>query len=471
MDTLQTTKADFNKDNSHELTLFWAAAILLQYLSQLDWITRLIREPSAAATIAQTTTVLLAALVILRPRQVGLFLCMAAAQITAGWLNLPTIPNHRLFTTLVDLTLVLAGASLAISRQPINITNLWSLARPLIQRLLIALYLFAAFAKLNSTYLLSPQSCGVQLYYEIGDHFPLLQSPPLALLSAWVGIAAETLLPLVLLFSMQHRNKAILVGLFFHFAIALNTARHFSDFSAVSFAALMTFATSTILTPRRSTLLGGLLVFGAVLSVATGTAAAFDSTQVHWFLLTRDLLWLCYSATVIISFIRARLLLAPSSPPAFPPAIRPLMRPILAIPLVLAVLNGLTPYLGLKTRSSWDMYSNLQLAGAHRNHLIIPQSLDLLDELGSPITIIESTNSELQQRYIQLGYDITPFELRRIFASDPSGVTTFRWRTQRFEHYPHGTGELSLSKPPDWLLSKLLWFRQVDQSSEPRCQW
>ncbi|NDC38872.1 MAG: hypothetical protein EBZ48_12615, partial [Proteobacteria bacterium] len=154
------------------------------------------------------------------------------------------------------------------------------------------------------------------------------------------------------------------------------------------------------------------------------------------------------------------------------PAIaRPWTRTLLAVPLALAVLNGLSPYLGLKTRSAWDMYSNLQMAGPQPNHLFLPHSLNILGELSAPIKIIESSNPTLQSFYIQDRYDILPFELRKIFADDPTGKTTFIWNNQRYEDYPHGSGPLALSQPPHWLLSKLLWFRKVDQNLDPRCQW
>lgn len=456
--------------NASELSFFWAAAIILQYLSQLDWISRLYREPLSPASIAQTAAVLLATLTVVRPSDVRAFICMAAAQVCAGWINLPEIPNHRLLTTLFDLTLLSSAAALSISRQPISTASIWSVARPFTQRLLCTLYLFAAFAKLNSTYLLSVQSCGVQLYYEIGDHIPLPQYPLAALLSAWIGIAVEFTLPIALLFS-RHRHKAILVGLMFHFALAIDSARHFSDFSAVSFAALLTFAAGPVLPSWTRKLLTQVLLWGCILCLLTGVAAVRTSGYISLFFVARDLMWLSYATLVMSAFILSRLFVHEPTPPHPKSGLFPILRGIIAIPLALALLNGLSPYLGFKTRSGWDMYSNLQLAGTNPNHTIIPRSLDLLGELSTPIAIISSTNSLLQQRYQQDKYDITPFELRKVFADDPSGTTTFKKGERLYENFKHDSAMTPFSTPPSALWRKLLWFRQIDQNPDPRCQW
>ena len=59
------------------------------------------------------------------------------------------------------------------------------------------------------------------------------------------------------------------------------------------------------------------------------------------------------------------------TPPDF--TLRPRWAPLCVVPLVV-VLNGLSPYVGLKTETSWAMYSNLRTE-VHPNHFLVPASV------------------------------------------------------------------------------------------------
>jgi mRNA-degrading endonuclease RelE of RelBE toxin-antitoxin system len=64
--------------------------------------------------------------------------------------------------------------------------------------------------------------------------------------------------------------------------------------------------------------------------------------------------------------------------------------------LALMVLNGASPYLGLKTESSFSMYSNLRTEGGKSNHLFIPhfQAFNFQKKI---VKIISSTDKALQR--------------------------------------------------------------------------
>jgi NADH:ubiquinone oxidoreductase subunit 6 (subunit J) len=51
---------------------------------------------------------------------------------------------------------------------------------------------------------------------------------------------------------------------------------------------------------------------------------------------------------------------------------------LLLIPALLFA-NGLMPYLGLKTETSFAMYSNLRTEGGYSNHWLMPASLQVWD--------------------------------------------------------------------------------------------
>ena len=46
-----------------------------------------------------------------------------------------------------------------------------------------------------------------------------------------------------------------------------------------------------------------------------------------------------------------------------------------------SVLNGAAPYLGIKSQSTWTMFSNLRLENGSSNHFLVPASFQIFGEL------------------------------------------------------------------------------------------
>jgi len=452
-----------------ELTLLWAAAILLQYLSQLDWIRTVLNDPLSTKGIIQSALFLVASWTLVAPGRIGLLASMALLQVAAGWIILPDIPNHRLFTALVGMTICLGLGGLVFIRGKVTVDCVWAIVRPAIQWLLVTLYLFAALAKFNVSYLFSTDSCAIQIYSQISQALPLPQGGPWYQIAVWSSLIVELGLPIALLLR-RSRRWAILVGLAFHFILALDSQRHFSDFSAVATAALLCFGSNPILTPARRRLLATLLLAGATLSIWFG-GMRLEASWSYDFVITRNLLWSFYGALLVESYIRY-IYGASSSFHSSTAGKTPVWLAIMVrIPLGLAIINGLTPYLGIKTKSAWDMYSNLQVINDRANHILIPHSLDLLGQLSAPIRIVSSTNQTLLGKYRNSQNDIVPFELIKIFKRDPSGRTTFIWRGALYSEHPHHEPVPNLPTIEGWWAHKLLSFRPVDQNPDPRCLW
>ena len=97
---------------------------------------------------------------------------------------------------------------------------------------------------------------------------------------------------------------------------------------------------------------------------------------------------------------------------------------LLLVP-ALVVLNGLSPYLGLKTRTAWQMYSNLNLDAATSNHYLIPYSLDIGGFLADSVRILATSDPALREGYVQTGQRITWFELRRYVGQHPVQELTY----------------------------------------------
>ena len=79
-------------------------------------------------------------------------------------------------------------------------------------------------------------------------------------------------------------------------------------------------------------------------------------------------------------------------------------------------VNGVSPYLGVKLRAAWQMYSNLNVDAAQSNHYLIPRSLDLGGFLADAVWIMATSDAALDREYSRSGVRITWFELRRYLA-------------------------------------------------------
>ena len=97
------------------------------------------------------------------------------------------------------------------------------------------------------------------------------------------------------------------------------------------------------------------------------------------------------------------------TPADFP--LRPRWAPLWVIPLVV-VLNGLSPYVGLKTETSWAMYSNLRTE-VHPNHFVVPASAKLFGYQDDLVEILATSLPALQE-YVGGDVRLTFFEFRRI---------------------------------------------------------
>jgi hypothetical protein len=67
-----------------------------------------------------------------------------------------------------------------------------------------------------------------------------------------------------------------------------------------------------------------------------------------------------------------------------------------AILPIIVFLNGLSPYLGLKTENSYAMFSNLRTEGNISNHYIIPTSFQVFDFQKDLVEIVSSSDPTLQ---------------------------------------------------------------------------
>ena len=202
-------------------------------------------------------------------------------------------------------------------------------------------------------------------------------------------------------------------------------------------------------TAAKSFLTVGAVLVGLILLVALNDLIATPAELVLP-------LWGLYSAGLILLFV-----LLPKSPPARPAfSFRPW--PVLLVPL-LTVLNGCSPYLGLKTETAFAMYSNLRTEGGQSNHLLVPARVQLFGFQRDLIEIKDSSSgflASLARRKLMLPF----FEVRALLQQHPTTSLTYE------RHTGSSTSpSAQLRQPIPWPLRKLLYFRPVASSGQQPC--
>ncbi len=150
-----------------------------------------------------------------------------------------------------------------------------------------------------------------------------------------------------------------------------------------------------------------------------------------------------------------------------PVSMRAVPRWLLIVPLIV-LLNGLTPYLEIKTAYGYTMYSNLTTADGSTNHLIVPRTFPVNGNAADVVHIVRTNDAGLQE-YVTLGYDLPYLSLRAYLAEHRDAAITYVRKGASHE-LAHASDDPDLVRPVSDLERKLFALRAVDQQDPPRCQ-
>jgi hypothetical protein len=137
------------------------------------------------------------------------------------------------------------------------------------------------------------------------------------------------------------------------------------------------------------------------------------------------------------------------------------------MPLII-MLNGTSPYLGLKTENSFAMFSNLRTEGGVSNHLIVPVEAQIFDFQKYVVEISSSTDTVLQ-RMASEGKAMVLFEFQNYLnANSPDTVAYMvNGRPGIFLERDVST-HAALGKNP-YILRKVLKFRSFSPGGPQEC--
>lgn len=375
----------------------WATAGLFHQLTFFDW-----RWFSFGGIAISVTSLL----VLYKPSSWRRFILFLLADwIFVAW-AFPVHPNHIVFSWIVNTCLLTSFIVVAVRSRSLTdppIASIWfETFAPWLRIFVCILYFITVFHKINVSYFDLDWSCAARLHLEIDERIHILPDAKWAQYAAVYGtLIIECLIP-VFLFYRPTRYAGLVLGLLFHALLALHPHPGLFSFSATMFALYTVFLPEDVADAMRpipwmvkiwrsGLYLWGAWVFFWMIRAWLPSALPLEELLTHCWILGLTGFYL-YFAFALYTIARAIAngqqnsgLLQGSCKST----------PALAVFAVVIVVNGFGPYFGLRTQSSFAMFSNLHTEEGITNHLIIPSGIQVTGWQYDLVEIIDSNQPKL----------------------------------------------------------------------------
>jgi hypothetical protein len=398
-----------------------------------------------------------ALLVLLFPSSMALVFLMFCGQIIDSVYNSPQLPNHWMLTFLTSIIVFFVFLKSRFNTS--NFEDLFLKFKNQAHLGIATFYFFTAFWKMNHDFFDPKYSCTFGRFINsLGTYYDITRSTFLENAVIWGSVSIETLLPILLLFARTRVYAAF--GLFaFHFILIVDKNSNYQNFSWTMIAHLTLVLAFTekskiiILIENKF-----LRIFLSLVSLLLIPLSFFDNTT--WW----DVRW-AFSFLIFFGYLYLVLVSKP-----IPVKLQVAKYSIPAIVLAFFVfLNGIAPIIGIKNRSSWQMYSNIRLEANYSNHFLLPPSLDVFGFQKDTAEILETSDPFLKREYIDSKSKITWHDLRTYVVNHPRITLSWIHGNQEFETTAAGS-DPRLPAPP-WILQKLVWFRPIGENTAFQCAW
>jgi len=310
------------------------------------------------------------------PERLWAMALFAGAHTVLLAIDLPAAANHSVLALMVNAGLLLGGVStLRSTSTETRRHQCWRSVRGPMQATVAVVYVWAIFHKLNSSFFDPDVSCAIsqaaKMFTLHGLPEPATDTPLFSSL-IYLTLLAEAAIVLCLLWPRWSHVGAML-GLLFH--TALGWAQFF-DFATVVLALYLFFLPWEDTQRNMDRIPRWAGTCFVVCLVALGATSFYFHGIRRMPVIFYGPAWSLRVDTLICLFWT--LMLWPVLLPIFCRRTRWCRErrwtgAVLAwlIPL-LALVNGATPYLGLKTVANYSMFSNLRTEGGQTNHFLIP---------------------------------------------------------------------------------------------------
>jgi hypothetical protein len=396
---------------------------------------------------------LLGAYLIARPASPRIFAACISASMFDALQQMPTHSNHMILWDFTLLGMVVAAVWALARGRPWN--DWFAAFVPVGRALLGVMYIFGVFHKINADYFNPAVSCAVDLWRNSPLMPQFLESLKFAAIYGTLIIEGLILAGLV---SHRFRHISIIAGIAFHSLIALSDYAFYTPFSALTVALHILYlgpeAARSITRSEFWTRLHSR-------AGAWGTAAWCSLVALFVHLGTVSVvgvLWLSWALWLI------RRLWMREAASSGSVIARPFLLNI--VPL-LFVLNCLTPYVGLKTAQSMNMFANLVSEGGATNHLILRhRPVGYLADVVWPI----ASSDPYIQSAVRSGHSLVYYDLLDHVERNRGAVVDFQRNGKIFRNQGYATlkSDIDRTLHPRWIR---MWFifRPVDTRRPKQC--
>lgn len=448
--------------------LFLVFSLFFALFGAMHFLIYAIRYLEAALHPSTWAILPLSLLLFLRPGSKLLFVLLALTMAADSWAQAPMSSNHTILKNFFLVGVLVAGLYHWLRGS--SWSRFFADIVPVGQALLVLMYVFGIFHKINEGFLDPAVSCAVTLWRLMPLPLRLLDGPLIHALTIYGTFAAEGAI-IVLLLVRATRHWGIVAGMGFHMLLALSGFAMYPAFSSLSLALHTLFlspaaAGRVVASPLFGRILGALrtpagwlmllLVLGLIASAAL--LRDYAAAGLFWLLLVGP------PAAAIL--IHGRCGREDSSAPILWSRLR-----VLNVIGLLFFLNGAMPYLGLKSAQAINMFANLRLEGGYSNHLVLrgpPGPFGYLDE----VVAIEAAEGSLYlEEVAREGLHLVYYALLDRLEREPQARVTYVRAGQRFENADAAAlaDEIAQTLHPRWV-RKYFHFAPVVATDPPRCR-
>jgi hypothetical protein len=337
------------------------------------------------------------------PERLWAIASFAVAHTALLSLDLPAAANHSVLALMVNICLLIGCVQTPWSNNPAaQPRRLWESMRGPVQATVVIVYCFAVFHKLNSAFFDAGVSCATSQVAKMFELHGFPEAPalmPVFSFTSYLTVIVEAAIAVCLLWSRLSYVGATL-GLLFH--TGLGWAQFF-DFATVVFALYLFFLPWEVLQRNidRMPRWAGVCFVSCLIAVCA-TSFYFHGMRQSPVIFAWPA-WSLQVDTLICLFWT--LMVWPILWPIFcrgevQRGERRWTGAALAwlIPL-LALGNGATSYLGLKTVANYSMFSNLRTEGGQTNHFLLPAGRFFVADYQNDLVRLEFVDYVLPEKW------------------------------------------------------------------------
>lgn len=410
---------------------------------------------------------------LLQPGSKRIFIVLVGAMLVDAWLRAPLQSNHTIIKNF--LLVAFLGSAAWHTFKGSRWSDFFRDAVPVGRVLLLTMYFYGVFHKINAGFLDPSVSCAVVLWKAMPWPLHLLDHPVIHYLTIYGTFVVEGVI-VVMLLTQRWRRWGIVLGVGFHGLLALSGFAMYPAFSTFTIALHTLF-----LSPERARrIVNGKNYQGLIAGLRSRKGAVLLPTVmllVAWFAIKRDFnmvafAWLSLAALVVgaILFPGKPVSDEPAGPASAEGSLLWSRLTWLNAVGVLFFLSCALPYLGLKTAQTINMFANLRLEGGVNNHLImraLPMPFGYLDDL---VEIHEASGDGLLQAAASEKFGMVYYQVLHRLDRAPGAKVSFVRNGVLHKDQTAATlaEDISSTLHPAWF-RKWFHFQWVPLANPPKC--